>query len=147
MLLHHALDIPLPAFAIPSKLLRDALLERVIGGGLDEQVADGLEDSADLGAGLPVLGLEQAEADVAQRVVGDVGVVDAGDELDDGGLEGVVGGEGEDEAEFAGGVGGCGGGGEGDVPGVDGGGGGEGDGEVLGGVLGDFGEFLGGWVC
>lgn len=28
-------------------------------------------------------------------------MVDAGDELDDGGLEGVVGGEGEDDAEAA----------------------------------------------
>lgn len=70
-------------------------------------------------------------------------MVDAGDELDDGGLEGVVCWEGQDEAEDARVVGGAGGGAQGYVPRVDGAVGREGDGEALGGVLGDFAEFLG----
>lgn len=69
-------------------------------------------------------------------------MVEAGDELDDGGLEGVVGGEGEEDAEAAWVEGRGGGRLQGDVPGVDGGVGGEGDDEAFGGRLGDFGEFL-----
>lgn len=91
----------LPRGPIVAVLVGDALLERVVGLGLDEQVADGLEDGDDLCAGLPVLGLEDAEADVAEGVVCDVWVVEAGDELDDGRLEGVVGGEDEEDAEAA----------------------------------------------
>lgn len=94
-------DVFIKGGAIVAILVGDALLEGVVGLRLDEEVANGLEDGADLGAGLPVLGLEQAEADGAGGVVGDVGVVDAGDELDDGRLEGVVDGELEDEAEAA----------------------------------------------
>lgn len=101
-------------------LLGDALLEGAVELGLLEQVGEGLEDGADLCAGLPGVGLEEAEADVAEGVVCHVGVVDAGGELDDGGLEGVVGGQGEDDAEAARVVGRRGGRLEGDVPGVDG---------------------------
>lgn len=119
-------------------LLGDAVLERVIGLRLDEQVAQGLEDGADAGRGLPRLGLEDAEANVAEGVVCDVGVVDAGDELDDRRLEGVVGGEEELQAEAAGVVGRGLGRGKDDVPGVDGGFGGEADGKALGDVGGDF---------
>lgn len=72
-------------------------------------------------------------------------MVDAGDELDDGGSEGIVGGEGEDDAEFTGVVGGFGGRGESDVPCVEGFGGGKGDGEAFGGVLTDFSVFLRGF--
>lgn len=115
------LGLLLPRGPVVAVLVCDALLERVVGLGLDEQVAHGLEDGDDLGTGLPVLGLEDAETDVAQGVVCDVGVVEAGDELDDGRLEGVVGGEGEDDAEAAWVEGRAGRGLEGDVPGVDGG--------------------------
>lgn len=139
-----SLGLLLPRGPIVAILVGDAFLERVVGLGLDEQVADGLEHGDDFGAGLPVLGLEDAEADVAEGVVCDVWVVEAGDELDDWGLEGVVGGEGEEDAEAAWVEGRLGGRLEGDVPGVDGGVGGEGDGEAFGGRLGDFGEFLGG---
>lgn len=132
----------LPRGPVVAILVGDALLERVVGLGLDEQVPHGLEHGDDLCAGLPVLGLEDAEADVAEGVVCDVWVVEAGDEFDDGGLEGVVSGEGEEDAEAAWEEGRLGGRLEGDVPGVDGGVGGEGDGEAFGGRLGDFGEFL-----
>lgn len=69
-------------------------------------------------------------------------MVDAGGEAHDRGLEGVVGGEGDEEAEAARVVDGGFGGEEGDVPGVDGLGGGEGDGDAVGRVLGGFGELL-----
>lgn len=82
----------LPCGPVVAVFVGDALLQRVIGLGLDEQVPDGLEYGDDFRAGLPVLGLEDAEADVAEGVVCDVWVVEAGDEFDDGGLEGVVGG-------------------------------------------------------
>lgn len=136
-------SLGLPRGPIVAVLVRDPLLERVVGLGLNHEVPEGLEDGGDLCAGLPVLGLEDAEADVAEGVVCDVWVVEAGDELDDGGLEGVVCGQGEDDAEAAWVEGRRGGRGEDDVPCVEGGGGGQGDGEAFGGVLGDFGEFLG----
>lgn len=123
-------------------LLGNALLERAIKLRFLEKIGEGLENGADLCAGLPGVGLEEAEADVAERVVCHVGVVDARGELDNGGLEGVVGGQGEDDTEAAWVVGRRGRGLEGDVPGVDGLVGGEGDGEALGGFLGDFSEFL-----
>lgn len=81
----------LPCRPVTSVFVGDALLERVVWLGLDEEVPDGLEDGSDLGRGLPVLRLEDGKADVAHGVVGDVGVVDAGDELDHRGFEGVVG--------------------------------------------------------
>lgn len=96
-----SLGLLLPRGPVVAVLVGDALLERVVGLGLDEQVAHGLEHGGDLCAGLPVLGLEDAEADVAEGVVCDVWVVEPGDELDDGGLEGVVGGEDEEDAEAA----------------------------------------------
>lgn len=127
---------------IVAELVGDAVLEGVIGLGLDEEVADGVEDGGDLGGGLPLVGLEDGEADVAEGVIRDVGVVDAGGEAELRGLEGVVGGEGEEEGEAARVVGRGGGRGEDDVPGVEGLRGGEGDGEVGGRGLGCFGEFL-----
>lgn len=95
------LDVLVKDGAVVAVLVGDALLEGVVGEGLDEQVTEGVEDGADLGAGLPVLGLEQAEADGAGVVVGDVGVVDARDELDDGRLEGVVDGQRQHQPEPA----------------------------------------------
>lgn len=142
--LHVQLDVPLPGGAVVAELVGDAVLEGVVGLRLDEQGADGVEDGGDLGRGLPLVGLEDGEADVAEGVVGDVGVVDAGEEAQGGGLEGVVGGQGEQQGEAAGVVGRGGRRGEGDVPGVDGLGVGEGDGEAGGGGLGGLGEFLGG---
>lgn len=58
-------------------LISDAGLEGVVGVGLDEELADGVEDGADAAGGLPVLRLEHAEADGPHVVVGHVGVVDA----------------------------------------------------------------------
>lgn len=139
--------ILLPASPVIPVFLGDAVFERVVGLGLDEQVSEGLENGADLGGGLPDVGLEQTEADAAEGVVGDVGVVDAGQELDDGGLEGVVGGQGKEDAEAARVVGRVGGRSEGDVPGVDGRRGRERHGEALGGFLGDLGVLLEGrWL-
>lgn len=78
--------------AVAAVLLCDPILERIVGQRLDKQVPDGFQHGGDLGARLPVLRLEDAEADVAEGVVGDVGVVDAGEELDGRRLEGVLGG-------------------------------------------------------
>lgn len=69
-------------------------------------------------------------------------MVDARDELDDGGLEGVVGREGQEDAEGAAVEGRRGGGPDGDVPGVQGLRGREGDGEALGRRLGELAELL-----
>jgi len=135
-------SVLLKRLPIVAELVGDAVLEGVIGLGLDEEVADGVEDGGDLGGGLPLVGLEDGEADVAEGVIRDVGVVDAGGEAELRGLEGVVGGEGEEEGEAARVVGRGGGRGEDDVPGVEGLRGGEGDGEVGGRGLGCFGEFL-----
>lgn len=126
------LDILLPARPVVSVLVCDSLLEGVIGLRFDEQVAYGVQHRGNLGGGLPVLGLEDAQAYVAEGVVGDVGVVEAGGEADGGGLEWVFDGEGEEDAVFAGVEGRCWRRDEGDLPGVDGFVGGEGDGEALG---------------
>jgi hypothetical protein len=69
-------------------------------------------------------------------------VVDAGGEADDGGLEGVVGGEVDEEAVATGRVDGVWGRCESDVPGVDGLGWGQCDGDAFGRRLGSFGELL-----
>lgn len=126
------LDRLLPRRPITLVLVGDAVLERVIGLRLDEQVPDGVEDGDDLCRGLPVLGLEDGEADVAEGVVCDVGVVEARGEADGRGLEGVVDGEGEEDAVAAWVVGRFGGRGEDDVPCVEGVVGGEADGEAGG---------------
>ena len=143
ILLHHNLDRLLPTFSIPPILLRDPLLQRIIRRRLNQQIPHSLQHGPDLGTRLPVLRLQQSQAHITQRIVGNVWVVDARDELDDGGFEGVVGGQREEQAKGAWGVGGGGGRGERDVPWVDGFAGGERDCEVLGGGLGYFGEFLG----
>lgn len=137
-------DILLPGGGVLSKLVGDAILERVVGLGVLEQGGEGLEDGDNLGRGLPLVGFEDGEADVAERVVCHVGVVDAGEEAHGGGLEGVVGGQGEEDGEAARVVGRRGvWRGEDDVPGVEGLRGGERGGEALGGVCGYLGEFLG----
>ncbi len=86
-----ALDVLVELGAVVLVLVGDAGLEGVFGVGLDEELAHGLEDGADAAGGLPVLGLEHAEADVAEAVVGHVGVVDARREVHLRRLEGVVG--------------------------------------------------------
>lgn len=43
------LDFFLPLLAVVAVLLGDAILEGVVGLGLDEQVADGVEHGAELG--------------------------------------------------------------------------------------------------
>ena len=132
----------LPGGSVGAVLVGDAVGEGVVRQGLDEEAAEGAEDGGDLGAGLPVLGLEQAEADAAEGVVADVGVVDAGDELDGGRLEGVVAGQGEQDAEAAAVEGRRGRAGEHDVPRVQALGGRQGDGDAVWGVLGEVGVFL-----
>lgn len=129
-----------------SVLVCNTLLQGVIWLRLNEQIPNCVENSGNLGRGFPVLGLEDAETDVSEGVVGDVGVVDAGDEAHRGWFEGVFDGESEQEAVFARVEGRVWWWEEGDLPGVDGFVGGEGDGEAFGGGDGDFGEFLG-WVC
>lgn len=142
ILFHHGPGRFIKPLAVVAVLLGDALLEGVVGQGFDEQGAQGVEDGGDFCAGLPVLRLEEAEADAAEGVVCDVGVVDASDEADNGGLEGVLVGEGEDDAVGARVVDGAFGGGEGNVPGMQGVVGAEGDGVALGGGRGDFCVFL-----
>lgn len=88
-----AADVLVELGAVGAELVGDAGLEGVVGVGLDEELADGLEDGAEAAGGLPVLGLEEAEADVAEAVVGHVGVVDARGEADLRRAEGVVGGQ------------------------------------------------------
>lgn len=129
---------------IPPILVRNALLERVVRHRLDENIPDGLEDVDDLARGLPVLTLQQTYADVPQRVVGDVGVVDARREVDCGRLERVVDGKLEDQAEAAWRINRVGGRRDGDVPGVQVGVRGEGDGDSWGWGGGAVCEFLGG---
>lgn len=132
----------LPGCLVPLVLVCNPLLERVVGLRLYEEVPDGLEDGQDLGGGLPVLRLEDAQTDVADSVIGDVRVVDAGDELDGGRLEGVVGRESEDDAVDAAVEGGSRGWTYGDVPGVQSLGGWKGDGEALWGGLGELAVLL-----
>lgn len=137
-------DVLVPGGPVVAVLVGDSLLERVVGLGLDEQVAQGVEDGGDLGRGLPVLGLEDAQADVAEGVVGHVGVVDARGEAHGRRLEGVLDGEGEQDAVLARVEGRRGRRDERDLPRVDGLVGREGDGEALWGGLRDFGVFLSG---
>lgn len=125
------------------ELVGDARLEGVVRVGLDEQLADGLEDGGQLARGLPVLGLEQGDADVAGVVVGHVRVVDARREGHEGRLEGVVGGQLDDQAELARAVDCVGRALEGYVPSVEVGLGGEVDGHARRGVLAALGELLG----
>lgn len=132
----------LPGRPIILELLCDSVVERVVRLRLEEEIVEGLEDVDNFGAGLPVLWLEQGQADVARALVRHVGVVDAGDELDDRRLEGVVCRQGEEDAELAGRVDGGRGGPEGDVPCVQRFGGGEGDGECGWGGLREVGVFL-----
>lgn len=116
-------NVPLAAV-----LVRNARLQWVVGVGLDEQLAHGLEHLGELGRGLPVLGLEGRDANVARAIISHVGVVDACMEGHEGRLEGVVVGQLDDEAESAAAVGGVVGPCEEDVPGLEVGFGREGDG-------------------
>lgn len=116
--------------SLAAVLIRDTRLERVIRVGLDEQLAHGLEHLAQLGGGLPVLGFEGRDANVARAVVGHVRMVDARVEGDERGLEGVVVGQANDKAEEAAAVRGVVGPCEVDVPGLEVGFGGEGYGQA-----------------
>lgn len=73
------------------------------GGGehTNQQRLDRLQDSQQTRCWLPVLRLQQPDADIAKTVVGDVGMVDARREGHIGRLERVVGREGDDDAELA----------------------------------------------
>jgi hypothetical protein len=127
---------------VPLVLICNPLLQRIIWLRLYEEVPDGFKDGLNLGRGFPVLCLEDTQTDIPNSVVGDVGMVDAGDELDVGCFERVVGREGQDEAEDAAVEGGSGGWADGDVPGVQRLGGGEVDGEALWGGLGELAVLL-----
>jgi hypothetical protein len=116
---HVALGVLVELGALVLVLVGDAGLEGVVGVGLDEQVAHRLEHGLDAAGGLPVLGLEDAEADVAGVVVGDVWVVDARQEVDLRRLERVLGREHQRDAEHAARVDRVGGALEHDVPRVD----------------------------
>lgn len=124
-------------------LLCNAIFKRAVELWLFQEVAKCLQNAIELGTRFPGVGLEEAQADVAEIVVCHIGVVNAGDELDDRGLEGVVGGKAEEDAEFAWVVDGRGGRRQGDVPGVDGFVGRQRHGEALRGILRNLGKFLG----
>lgn len=127
---HVAAGVLLELARRAAELVGDAGLEGVVRVGLGEELADGVEDGADAARGLPVLGLEHAEADGARAVVGHVGVVDARREGDLRRLEGVVGREDDGEGEEAAGVRASRGAGELDGPRVQVGFGGEGYGHA-----------------
>lgn len=99
--LHVRAHILIKLLAVVAVLVGDAGLERVVGHRLGQQGAHSLEHPGQLGGRLPVLGLEQAQADVAQVVVGHVGVVDARRERHRRRLERVLGGERHHQAELA----------------------------------------------
>lgn len=82
------------------KLLRRARLHRIVRHRLDQQLLRRQQHARDLGARFPRLGLQDANAHAAVLVKGDVGMPDASLEVDLGRLEGVVGGEDEEEFEF-----------------------------------------------
>ena len=100
-------------------LLRNGFLQGIIRVRLYKELPHSFEHAQNLGAWFPILRLEDPKTHVTKTVVGHVGVVDTGDEFDSGGFEGVVGWQGEDEAEAAWEEGGFGGSLEGYVPGVD----------------------------
>lgn len=124
-------------------LLRNAIFERAVELGLFQEVAKRLQNGVELGAGLPGIWLKETQADVAEIIVCHIGMVDGGDKFDDRGLEGVVGGKAEEDAEFAWVVDGRGGRRQGDVPSVDSIVGRQSHREALRGILGNFGKFLG----
>ena len=76
-------------------------LDRIVRDRLHKQLLCRQQDAHDLGAGLPGLRLEDADAHAAVLVKGDIWVPDAGLEGDLWGLEGVFGGEDEKEFEFS----------------------------------------------
>lgn len=140
--LHIRLRILIKLRPIRPILVGDPSLQRIIRLRLSKQVPHGLQHRRQPRRRLPRIGLQDGQADVAEAVVGDVGVVDARGELGHGRLEGVVGGEVEEHAEGAAGVGGGGGPGYGYLPAVDVGVGAEGDGHAGGGGLHALAEFL-----
>lgn len=130
--LHVCLGVLFELSPVRLVLLGDSTLQGIVWLGLDQQVPHSLEDSSDPGRRLPDVGLQHAEADAALAVVGDVGMVDARLEFHERGLERVVGGQVESQAERAPGVWGRGGALQGDLPGVDRGVWAKGDGHALG---------------
>lgn len=82
-------------------LLARTRLDRIIRNWLNQQLLRRSQDRHDLRAWFPSLGLENADAHAAVLVVGDVGVEDAGLEVDLWGLEGVFVWKGQEELEFA----------------------------------------------
>jgi hypothetical protein len=124
-------------------LLRNAIFKRAIELGLFQEIAKRLQDGVELGARLPGIRLQETQADVAEIIVCHIGVVDGGDKLDDRGLEGVIGGKVEEDAEFAWVIDGRGGRRQGNVPGMDSIVGRQSHGVALRGILRNFGKFLG----
>lgn len=74
--LNMSLDTSSPPSPIIPKLVRDPLLERIIRLRFQKQRGNRLQNSRDPRSRLPLIRLQDAEAHVAERVVGDVGVVD-----------------------------------------------------------------------
>lgn len=94
-------SLPFPPLPIPLKLLRDPRLQRIIRHRLPQQILHRNQHAQNLATGLPSFAFQDPDAHAAFLVIGDIRVVDAGFEVDDGGFEGVVGWEGEEKVEFA----------------------------------------------
>lgn len=74
--------------------------ECIVGNGLDQQVLCRDQHIQDTAARLPHVSLQYPNAHASLLVEGDVGVPDAGLEVDSGGLEGVFNRKIEEELEF-----------------------------------------------
>jgi hypothetical protein len=101
ILLHILLRLFLKPLPIILKHLRRARLQRIIRVRLHQQTLRRQQNIQDLAAWFPGFGFEDADAHASFFVKGDVGVPDAGYEVDGGRFEGVFFGEHEEELEFS----------------------------------------------
>jgi hypothetical protein len=100
ILLHILLRLFLKPLPIILKHLRRARLQRIIRVRLHQQTLRRQQNIQDLAAWFPGFRFEDADAHASFFVKGDVGVPDAGYEVDGGRFEGVFFGEDEEELEF-----------------------------------------------
>lgn len=100
ILLHILLRLFLKPLPIILEHFRRARLQCIIRVGLHQQALRRQQNIQDLAAWFPGFRFEDADAHASFFVKGDVGVPDAGYEVDGGRFEGVFFGEDEEELEF-----------------------------------------------